>query len=303
MKASNLDCTQFEKVKWCTHGECEYRHLSESEKTLRTTPLESIIKQSLSFINILDEPQLIISAGPERSGSTWLYNAIRLLFLHSNQCINSFWIHTITKNKIKSRFSSVSQDKNDQKSQINDENKTDAKDLKEKIEHLLIKTHEYPFTNNNKLSDIMQLKPKIILTHRDLRNVVNSYRRVGWASFLPNDYVSDHLKWTKIATLDLGFEDSMKNQINALKVIAKHIGILKEDIDDDKQCGRWLNYVLMDLNGLKAPINKFGPDNISKLWPSHISNQNKGNAKQLDAKTEQQIFQKYPQFMKLYSYT
>ncbi|KAL4422521.1 hypothetical protein ABPG75_008718 [Micractinium tetrahymenae] len=37
-------------------------------------------------------PQLIIAAGPERSGSTWLHNAVRLLFEHARQPLDAFFI-------------------------------------------------------------------------------------------------------------------------------------------------------------------------------------------------------------------
>ena len=294
----SLDCEQFENSKWCTNGECEYRHLSKAEKELRQATKDALLNKSHSFLNALNEPKFIIAAGPERSGSTLLYNAIRLLFLHSNNCIDSYWIHTVNKAKILARLPSIKMDKND-----DDEKKVKISN-NERLPHLLIKTHEYPFTNNgnNKLSDIMDLKPLIIVTHRDLRNVILSYRRVGWCSNLPSNYVEDHLKWQKIAALDLGFEDIMKDQINALRTLAIHIGILNDDIKNNKQCELWLKGVLMDLNSLKAPINKYGPDNISKLWPSHIGDKNKSNKRKLDNKTEQQIREKYSEFMKLYNY-
>ena len=302
-----LDCTQFENTKWCWNGECEYRHLSDSEKALRQNKGTELSKKCHSFLNQLNDPKLIIAAGPERSGSTWLYNAIRLLFLHSNLCINSYWIHSITTAKILKRSQSLTKsiknaEEEQKQLQVNDEEtKQDDYNNKNLIEHLLIKTHEYPFTQKSDKNLFLNLKPIIIITHRDLRNVVLSYRRVGWCSFLPMDYIPDHLKWKEISSLDLGFEDIMKDQLNALRTIAEHIGILKTDIKDNKLCDLWLNNVLMDLNNLKAPTNRYGPDNISKLWPSHIADKTT-NEKQLDNKTEQKIFQKYGAYMKLYNY-
>jgi len=35
----------------------------------------------------------------------------------------------------------------------------------------------------------------VLLTHRDLRDVVASYRRMGWAADLKRGYVEDHMRW------------------------------------------------------------------------------------------------------------
>lgn len=35
----------------------------------------------------------------------------------------------------------------------------------------------------------------VLLTHRDLRGVVASYRRMGWAPDVKPGYVADHLRW------------------------------------------------------------------------------------------------------------
>ena len=40
----------------------------------------------------------------------------------------------------------------------------------------------------------------IFLTHRDLRGVLASYERVGWAWSIPDSYVEDHFKWKASCT-------------------------------------------------------------------------------------------------------
>ncbi len=35
----------------------------------------------------------------------------------------------------------------------------------------------------------------ILLTHRDLRGVLASYQRVGWAFDIPDSYVDEHMRW------------------------------------------------------------------------------------------------------------
>lgn len=57
--------------------------------------------------------------------------------------------------------------------------------------HVLIKTHCWSDDwDPNAYPDV-----KIFLTHRDLRGVVASYMRLGWAFDVPSSYVADHQRW------------------------------------------------------------------------------------------------------------
>jgi hypothetical protein len=53
----------------------------------------------------------------------------------------------------------------------------------------------------------------VLLTHRDLRGVVASYRRMGWAADLKCGYVEDHLRWRARLAWDIypdaGFAQSL----------------------------------------------------------------------------------------------
>ncbi len=42
-------------------------------------------------------------AGPERSGSTWLFNAIRLLYEEAQVPLDSYWITHLTDEKLQQR--------------------------------------------------------------------------------------------------------------------------------------------------------------------------------------------------------
>ena len=59
----------------------------------------------------------------------------------------------------------------------------------------------------------------VLLTHRDLRGVVASYRRMGWAPDVKPDYVADHLRWhVRCVRLDTlatgaGWADVFKGKI------------------------------------------------------------------------------------------
>jgi hypothetical protein len=43
-----------------------------------------------------EAPMLIVAAGPERSGSTWLFNAVRLLFESAKLPLDCYWIKDLT---------------------------------------------------------------------------------------------------------------------------------------------------------------------------------------------------------------
>ena len=55
--------------------------------------------------------------------------------------------------------------------------------------HVVIKTHQW--------SDAWECQQAdhIFLTHRNLQEVVASYRRVGWAFNIPDSYVEEHQLW------------------------------------------------------------------------------------------------------------
>ena len=42
-------------------------------------------------------------AGPERSGSTWLFNAVRLLYEDAQQPLDSYWMTHVTTKKLHQR--------------------------------------------------------------------------------------------------------------------------------------------------------------------------------------------------------
>lgn len=43
------------------------------------------------------------AAGPERSSSTWLFNAVRLLLKHAHVPYDPYWITTLTTEKLQQR--------------------------------------------------------------------------------------------------------------------------------------------------------------------------------------------------------
>eukprot|EP00877_Chromochloris_zofingiensis_P010614 jgi/Chrzof1/5806/Cz16g16160.t1 len=138
----------------CSEGECELLHLDADEQLLHQQQQPS------------GPCQLIVAAGPERSGSTWLFNAIRLLHKHAQIPLDSYWIHHLNDDKLTARGVGSS-----------------------KHHTVLVKTHHW--------SDdwSLQRANHIFTTHRDLRQVLASYRRMHWAHTLPDQYVQEHEKW------------------------------------------------------------------------------------------------------------
>lgn len=55
--------------------------------------------------------------------------------------------------------------------------------------HILVKTHAWSDDWDPNLAT------HIFLTHRDLRGVLASYHRVGWAFDITPAYVADHMRW------------------------------------------------------------------------------------------------------------
>eukprot|EP00913_Durusdinium_trenchii_P003062 g2831.t1 len=96
----------------------------------------------------LQANHLVICAGPERSGSTWLYNAVRLLHLKAQVPCDSYWMTRLSHAKLEERLRA------------------------QPLAVVLVKTHEW----SADYAELVPMAKHIFLTHRDLRGVVASYR-------------------------------------------------------------------------------------------------------------------------------
>ncbi|KAI7841039.1 hypothetical protein COHA_005267 [Chlorella ohadii] len=177
-----------------------------------------------------EQPQLVIAAGPERSGSTFLYNALRLLWQHARKPCDAYYLKCITDAALDERGAG-----------------------QPGAPHVLVKTHAW-----SEHWDVNRAA-HIFVTHRDLAQVLASYRRLGWAWELPDGYVRDHLIWQRHAELDLAFEDIAARPLWVLKQLAGRLGLQEVD------CAA----VLRDLDSLPVPQHWVDP--VTQLWPAHIS--------------------------------
>lgn len=216
-KTTSLDC---DNGRLC-HAECELRHLDEYERALRET-------------TCAPSRRLVICAGPERSGSTWLYNAVRLLLSAARVSCDSYWIHQLSKSKLEERL--------------------------EQGRVVLVKTHKYYSDYDDSLFG-SDFNPIVLLTHRDLRHVLASYVRVGWTNDILESYVQHHLQWRNRASLDLSYEEITSNTKSSLVKIASTVGL--QNIVAHAE----IKQVVLRLNSLKAPVDTV--DQVTKMWPSH----------------------------------
>jgi len=246
------------------HAECERRHLDGVEQTRDSSWAWP------------EQPHIIVCAGPERSGSTWLYNAVRLLHRRGRVPLDSYWMHTLSEDKLTQRLQSGA--------------------------HVCIKTHEWEPEYREM---VPRLSKHIVIMHRDLRGVVASYRRLGWAASLPRKYVDDHMQWRNHATLDIKYENVIRDGKSQLAELASHLGLAPSDED--------VAAVHRELTDLQSSSGG-GVDQVSKLWPGHISINTKkyrdcadtqdAPLNQLNDEREgQSLLRRFPEYMEGYGYT
>lgn len=180
-----IDCTGAE-----CHEECERRHLETREHARSGWPR-------------LSHSKLIICAGPERSGSTWLYNAVRLLHVAARTPCDSYWLPALSDQKLRERMEA------------------------QPYAVVLVKTHDwhsgYPELLRGSANFVGA--KHVILTHRNLSGVCASYRRVKWEIGIPDRYVEDHMQWRQHCTLDLAYEDIVCHGERTLQALANHVGL------------------------------------------------------------------------------
>ena len=239
---SRMDCDG----SFC-HAECELRHRDNIETSLRRDRDNPAVQ---SHVQPYRHSNVVICAAPERSGSTWLYNAIRLLYRDFGMICDSYWIHALRKDKIEERLHEA-----------------------ERVGGIvLIKTHEWHESYGNWL--VQTFRPTILLTHRDLRGVIKSYRRVGWSHNLPTNYVEDHLKWKDVCALDLKYENIVSDGMAQLQVLAQHL-IGRNVCSTRQDTIERVHVQLLNLD--KASDGGFGGgdgvNQVTKMWPYHISDE------------------------------
>ena len=170
------------------HDECQLRHLDPIEKELR----ESTDKATIS------SPSVVVTASRDmgRTASTWVFNAVRLLYRQAKEPCDSYWVRQLSTNAIENRRAAD----NDQYG----------------AHHVLIKTHEWtPYMSKEEFENIRPHMTHVIVSVRD--------------GFPPDD------NWMRYATHIIHFEDivdPLRVQA-ALRNLADHLGVSKSLSDAD----------------------------------------------------------------------
>eukprot|EP00405_Crypthecodinium_cohnii_P037938 CAMPEP_0206548090 /NCGR_PEP_ID=MMETSP0325_2-20121206/13680_1 /ASSEMBLY_ACC=CAM_ASM_000347 /TAXON_ID=2866 /ORGANISM="Crypthecodinium cohnii, Strain Seligo" /LENGTH=731 /DNA_ID=CAMNT_0054047511 /DNA_START=445 /DNA_END=2637 /DNA_ORIENTATION=+ len=221
-----LDCAG--PARGC-HPECDRRHLDPKEQTRYSWPTK------------LERSRLIVCAGAERTGSTWLYNAVRLLHRTAKVPCDSYWLGELTEANLSERLAG----------------------------HppvvVLVKTHEWHSQYQDLFArGVASRNCKVVLTHRDLRGVCASYRRLKWEIGIPDAYVAEHMQWKQRADLDVAFEDLVRNKgLSVLPKLASELGLSVSRAMCEE--------VAQDLASLSRSHLGNVVCQVTKLWPDHIS--------------------------------
>jgi hypothetical protein len=180
---------------------------------------------------------IIVSAGMYRSGSTWLYNAIRLL---SGDCYSTF-VHS-----------------------GNDYDKENPKDI-----HLL-KVHKY----SNWMSNQADL---VITIYRDIREVKESMERrklvatEGFTNEARTDlfdiYHHNSMLWYMEADLIVNYETMLENPVFVLGQI--HRAMYSAGVPFKEKSIEEMEQISEELRNMKVP--ETGSDPVTLLHQEHIT--------------------------------
>eukprot|EP00927_Polykrikos_kofoidii_P061517 TRINITY_DN56354_c0_g1_i1.p1 TRINITY_DN56354_c0_g1~~TRINITY_DN56354_c0_g1_i1.p1 ORF type:complete len:262 (+),score=26.16 TRINITY_DN56354_c0_g1_i1:31-786(+) len=166
--------------------ECEGRHLDRVELSRFETD---------SGFHYPRKPCLVIAASKDmgRTASTWVFNAVRLLFRQAREACDSYWIRGLTKEKLHHRQSTGA--------------------------HVLVKTHEWFGT----AADFQEMVP--LFTH-----VVVSVRKgfepdPHWMKFATHVMQFEEIVAYDDSTGTIG-------ALSVLRSLAEHLGITSLSDDD-----------------------------------------------------------------------
>jgi len=140
---------------------------------------------------------IYVCAGMYRSGSTWLFNAVRLILSSANvPGLAAGWI--TDKNSLLMHENSV------------------------------VKIHSFD-------EDLAARNGTIVLTsHRDLRDIVASLNRkfkTGFSTSLLRETLEHHAQWSKFAMLDLRYEDLLEDRVLQVQRVAEVLQLPKSTLE------------------------------------------------------------------------
>jgi len=181
--SSALDChgTGCDITGTHCHAECECRHLDN---------IERLRFQGASFRYPVKQ-DLVLCTSPDGHGtaSTWLFNAVRVLYRQAYEACDSYWIRRLSKQKLLSRLVSGA--------------------------HVVIKTHEWtPHIKKEEFWDLLPLASHIIYSRREGRKDDPAWMSVATLNISYDNIVATEL----VGNTETG-------AVFVLKTIAAHLGI------------------------------------------------------------------------------
>lgn len=140
----------------------------------------------------MPRPHLVLAAGMARTGSTWLYNAVRYCFLCGGRSVYGAYV--------------------------------DAYEPAIEADVHVVKVHNFD-------GDLQRGAHIIVTTRRDLRDVAASMVRKGWVSddpmaldiYLRQTLVLQHDAWRRHSDLEVDYEEIVRDPTTAVR---RMVGIL-----------------------------------------------------------------------------
>ncbi|CAF1118601.1 unnamed protein product [Adineta steineri] len=236
-----FDCPDYLQGKYC-HALCNYRHQTEEEK--------QAIKRYHESLELKPNPRkskrfgpVYIIAGPERSGASWLFNAVRLLLIHQESPsgpADSYRLNHITKNDIETRL------------------------IEAGGRPLVVRTMRIPDSDWAESLDLSGHGYMVFVSHRDLRDVIDDCLTIGW---MKHDlgvilsrlraYMTSFEYWRSIAKGDFRYESIHSEPVEQVKHLARLIGLESTNAE----------HIAREIYSLR-PGQAVGPDQVSKMWPA-----------------------------------
>jgi hypothetical protein len=212
--------------------------------------------------------RVIVAAGMPRSGSTWQFNALRLLLASSGQDIYSFWIEDWDSEKARH------------------------------AQTLLVKIHEIsPF--------LAWASWRCFTCHRDLRDIAVSAADLARADGYEVDIVplmqetrKAHEFWSRQSVLDIPYEQVVADPEASLKELAAYIEIPVADVEVQRLC-----QTLASLSDGDVPSG-YPHNPVTLLHQQHFFDGTSGRYRGvLDDATEQRIIDENGKWMSQFGYT
>ena len=176
-------------------------------------------------------PPIYLAAGMARSGSTWLFNALRLVLKAKHGSLYSTWIEEVDQARM------------------------------EEADAILIKLHD-------PAPSWAETASKTFTSHRDLRDIVVSLRDMGWANDqakmleMATRIRGAHDYWSPRAVCDIRYADIVASPDAVLADIAAACDCNPADVDLVA-----ISAELADLNG--DPESKAVHDEVTLMHAKH----------------------------------